>query len=392
MSGAARPLPRLPVFGWQAFEGAADADTPCLLDLPQAVYTTSGRAALLLALETLQVGPGDRVLLPTYHCPTMVAPAAERGARPVFYPIDVNGGPMIEWLDRQDLSGVKAMVAAHFFGIPQPMCDLRRWCDARGISLIEDCAHTLFGRSGERAVGQWGDMAIGSLTKFLPVSEGGCLISNNGARTPGLAAPPLTHELKAGIDIIEEGAAHARMPGLNWAVRATLGSLRGVRSALRGRALGAAVVDAAADDDPTEGFTIDAAVAHRALSRPCQWVARRLPRQRIVERRRQNYAALAERLAGRQGLHPLRPTLPPECAPYVFPLWVDHPDPGYAEMRRRRKPVFRWDRLWPAVPVIAGDHGLEWSHHVLQLACHQDLPMDTLDRYVVTLLALFEQR
>ena len=53
-------------------------------------------------------------------------------------------------------------------------------------------------------------------------------------------------------------------------------------------------------------------------------------------------------------------------------------------------PVFRWDRLWPGVPALAGDQGRLWSHHVLQLACHQDLSDAHLDRLVAALLRLFK--
>ena len=119
------PIPRLPVFGWQAFEGHRQAGTPCLIDLPGLHYTTSGRAAILLALEVLGVGPGDQVLLPSYHCPTMVAPPVSLGALPRFYPIDANGTPHLAWLAAQDTTRVRVLLAAHYFGLPQPMGAMR---------------------------------------------------------------------------------------------------------------------------------------------------------------------------------------------------------------------------------------------------------------------------
>jgi perosamine synthetase len=118
----------------------------------------------------------------------------------------------------------------------------------------------------------------------------------------------------------------------------------------------------------------------------CQHMARRLPRERIVSKRRQNYEFLSQHTSGFAGLRPLLPHLPADCAPYVFPLWTEHPDPGYTELRRLGMPVFRWDRVWPGVPRMAEDHGLRWSHHVLQLACHQDmtaLDLQTLVKQVL---------
>ncbi len=117
---------------------------PCLLDSPRLSFTTSGRAAIALALQALGVGSGDRVLVPTYHCPTMVAPAVHVGARPVFYPLRSSGADLA-FLEALDLTGVRAILATHYFGLPQPMAELRRFCDRKGIALIEDCAHALFG-------------------------------------------------------------------------------------------------------------------------------------------------------------------------------------------------------------------------------------------------------
>jgi hypothetical protein len=36
-------------------------------------------------------------------------------------------------------------------------------------------------------------------------------------------------------------------------------------------------------------------------------------------------------------------------------------------------PVFRWDRLWPGTPELAGDAGVVWARHVVQLGCHQQI-------------------
>jgi aspartate/methionine/tyrosine aminotransferase len=80
------PLPRLPVLGWAAFAGERQAPLPSVLDQRNVLFTTSGRAAIALALRALGVAPGDRVLVPTYHCPTMIAPVVSTGADPRSIP------------------------------------------------------------------------------------------------------------------------------------------------------------------------------------------------------------------------------------------------------------------------------------------------------------------
>ena len=38
--------------------------------------------------------------------------------------------------------------------------EVRAWCDAQSIALIEDCAHSFFGTAGNRPVGAWGDYGL----------------------------------------------------------------------------------------------------------------------------------------------------------------------------------------------------------------------------------------
>jgi perosamine synthetase len=391
MSASRRLIPRLPVFGWPSWLGMRQAELPCMLDMANCHLTTSGRASIALALEVLGIGPGDTVLLPTYHCPTMVAPSIEQGAGPRFYPIDANGSPNLEWLDKQDLRSARVLLVPHLFGLPQPMALIREWCDARGLALLEDCAHSLFGSSDGRPAGSWGDISVGSLTKFLPVPEGGCLVLNKGQAAPDLSRCSATTEIKAWVDILEEGARYGRMPGLNHLIALPLEWSRKLRRpapAGPGSATQASVTRNRRAADIEAGLAIDMTLAHREVQSACRWLAGHLPRHRIVERRRSNYEALARGLDGHAGVHPLLRQLPQGAAPYVFPLWVDQPDPAYQRLREAQIPVFRWDRLWPGVPDLEGDHGKQWSHHIIQVACHQDLSDADLDWIVQHLLRI----
>ena len=385
--------PRLPVFGWATWSGKKSSALPCLLDHDRLVYTTSGRASILLAMEQLGVGPGVQVLMPTYHCPTMIAPVDELGAQTVFYPVTTSGAPDMQWLTRLDSSNIKVMLAAHFFGLPQPMAAIRKWCDERGVALIEDCAHALFGRSEGRPIGHWGDVAIGSLTKFLPVPEGGCWVSNRQA----LSAPTLTRtgsmvHLKAAIDVVDVGVLYQRLGGLNFLLGGALTVMRRLRPGTASAAPSKTPPTMADDEGQAmDGFTIDSTLAHRQLSSPSRWLSQTSPRERNVALRRRNYALLSSLFPINSALRPLFPDLSEHSAPYVFPLWVQNPDPGYAQLRAMQFPVSRWDRLWPGVPVMPSDAGIGWSHHVLQLACHQDLREEDIRRMVEVLTALFHQ-
>jgi len=377
------PIPRLPVLDWQTFTGPKSSSLPCLLNLPAAEFTNSGRASILIALEMLGIGKGDQVLVPTYHCPTMITPIIKVGAEPFFYPLNDDGSADLRWIETQDISRVRVLLAAHFFGLPQAMAVLRTWCDSKKIRLIEDCAHALFGISDGRPVGNWGDLAIASLTKFLPVPEGGCLINNSGLpKFPLLSKPTAKEQVKAAFDIVHAGVNHGRLKGIRSTLEFMLSLLKFGRKQ-------APLIQADDGVSSSNSLEFDLGPTHQRLTGACRCLALQAPRQRIVEGRRQQYLFFTQAFQNCEFARPLVAELPADAAPYVFPLWVADPDPGYFELRRLGFPVSRWDRLWPDVSRIPGDVGQEWSHHILQLACHQDLSPDEMRRMVALIKSVY---
>ena len=371
--------PRLPVFGWSAYSGARDAHLPGVLSAPFRRYTVSGRAAISLALNVLQLKPGDEALVPTYHCPTMISPVAHAGLQPLFYPITESGAPDLNWIAQADLKGVRVMLATHYFGLPQPMSAVRQFCDAHGIKLIEDCAHAFFGVSENRPVGSWGDIAIASLTKFFPVPEGGLIVSTmHPLDDLSLTSRTWHDEIKAAADAIEIGVRHGRFPGVN----AALGGVFRLKDWVRGHDTSATI--GANGDSQDENPALKRLLYSVRPTRVVRWITDSVHRSRIVALRRSNYMELARRFSDMRGGHVLRPVLPENAAPYVFPLYVNDPVASYQPLRASGVPIFRWDEIWPGTPALEGDHGVEWSTHVFQLGCHQDLSLDDLGTIATT--------
>jgi perosamine synthetase len=363
-------IPRLPILGIDSLASAPAIDVHCILDRRAALFTTSGRAAILHALRAFEVKEGDQVLVPSYHCPTMIAPVVRIGARPVFYPIDSNGDPDLDFARSAMSNGAKAILVVHYFGLPRPMREMRKLCDERGVRLIEDCAHTFFGPRDGDLVGTLGDVAIASLPKFFPVIEGGLLIGPpeilaNVRLTP----PPFVNSVRGVLDVVELGARHGRFGALNLPATGVIKLKEFVRRSAAIRIEIAEEPSASADQ---VSWLDDSRCAFRA-SKPTRWLTERTGRERLARHRRRNYALLSKLLAASSGARPLRPTLPDGVVPYVFPLEVDEPDRAYRAIRRQGVPVFRWDQLWPGVPANSSDVGLQWSRSVFQIGCHQDI-------------------
>jgi dTDP-4-amino-4,6-dideoxygalactose transaminase len=134
--------------------------------------TSSGTAALHLALLALEVGEGDEVLLPSYVCSAVLNAVYYTGATPVLCDVDLETGN----LDPGDALArrsprTKAAVVVHLFGHPAEL----GWVEEIGVPVIEDCAHALGARWRDRPVGSFGAIAVFSFyaTKVISTGEGG---------------------------------------------------------------------------------------------------------------------------------------------------------------------------------------------------------------------------
>lgn len=372
---ASRPLPKAPVLGWGDFWPPRRSHLANIADLPH-VMTTSGRAALLAALRQAQLPPGSGVLVPSYHCPTMVAPVVRAGLEPIFFALDQHGLPVLDSIPNEKATSARVMFAAQYFGLPRSLHAVSDWCQARGIILVEDCAHSFFGRAGDRPVGHWGDFAIASLSKFFPVPEAGLLASAHRALRPTVLQPSSARwQLKSAFDVLHHAHTHRHLIGPSW-----LAAPLNWRRSTEPRALdnGPVGVLAASEQATMKGADMERTEQVPTLA--ARLVFGLLPEAPIVQRRRRNYLLWQAALKNASGGRALVDEMPSDCAPYVFPFWVDGPeraDRVYAASRSAGLPVFRWDRIWPGTPLDSSDSGAQWSRQVLQLLCHQSLrPMD----------------
>jgi dTDP-4-amino-4,6-dideoxygalactose transaminase len=373
-------VPGLPVLDWHYLGRTAIArPVDAVFDAPYRLWTTSGRAAIAIALMNAGLQRGGTVLLPTYHCPTMVSPARHLGLDVEFFPLAQGGGPDLDFVAARLSAGrVHAMLVAHYFGFPQSMRAVRELCDRHEVTLIEDCAHAMFGVADGKPVGSWGDYAIGSLTKFLPVSWGGCLASYRHPIENHLRyEAPLVQRMKKRLDAIEFAARHGRPIGVASGLRLLFDAKNFLRRNPRhGPSLEPTTLPAA----DSELFRFDEASALTAPSQHIARVAGNVDRPSIVERRRRIYERLVRLVAPVPGMDILHRTLPATVAPYVFPILAEHPDEVFRRARHSGIPVFRWNWLWPDTPEYNGDVGRIWSRKLLQLPCHQDLTDTDIQR------------
>lgn len=153
-----------------------------------AVAVCNATAALHLAMQVLDIGPGDRVVTSPITFVASANAAAYVGATPDFCDIH----PETWNLDPQDLEAgwqadTKAVVAVDYAGVPCNMPEIARIARERGAFVIEDACHGTGGgfRTGEGAwrLGghPWADITTFSFhpVKTLTTGEGGILVTDN---------------------------------------------------------------------------------------------------------------------------------------------------------------------------------------------------------------------
>lgn len=146
------------------------------------VPTANGTSSLVIALEALDVGAGDEVIVPAL---TWVAPATaamEVNARPVIVDVDARTACMdVDAVRAAITPRTRAVIAVHLYGSMVDLGPLTQLCHARGLSLIEDCAQSHGSRYAGRNAGTYGDVGIFSMHqgKVLTSGEGGAAITND---------------------------------------------------------------------------------------------------------------------------------------------------------------------------------------------------------------------
>ena len=131
----------------------------------------SGTAALRLALQTLGVGPGCEVIVPSLSFIASAEAVIHVGARPVFVDIDDSRAT----LDPQRVEEAigpkcRAIIAVHLYGRCADLRSLSELATRQGLHLVEDAAQAHGAQFDGRPVGAWGDAAAFSFhpTKNLP--------------------------------------------------------------------------------------------------------------------------------------------------------------------------------------------------------------------------------
>lgn len=163
-----------------------------LMGRKYAVAVNSCGSALYLALKAVGVRPGDPVLMNAFTLGPVPGALDHVGARAVL--VEISEDLVIDLDDlraKAQSSGARVLMLSHMRG---HLCDMRALlalCRDCGLTLIEDCAHTLGASWDGQQAGTFG--AVGAFSfqsgKHVNTGEGGMLVTDD----PDIAAQAILH-------------------------------------------------------------------------------------------------------------------------------------------------------------------------------------------------------
>ena len=170
------------------------------LNVPYALAVNSATSGLILALEALKIGPGDKVLTTPYTFISTATSCLHLGAEIEYADIEKDSYNIdpekIEEKLKND-SSIKVIIPVHIAG---NICNMKKICEIAkkyDVYVIEDAAHAFPAKSKDGWAGTFGDIGVFSFyaTKTITTAEGGMVVTSN----PELAQRMTTMRLH-GID------------------------------------------------------------------------------------------------------------------------------------------------------------------------------------------------
>ncbi len=147
-----------------------------------ALCVSNGTAALQLALQACNVGPGDEVLVQSLTYVASFQAISATGAKPVSCDIEGEDGTIsISDCQRRLTKRTKAIMPVHYGGGVGKLDLIHQFAKSNGLRIIEDAAHAFGSSYKGRRIGSFGDVACFSFDgiKNITSGEGGCIVTSD---------------------------------------------------------------------------------------------------------------------------------------------------------------------------------------------------------------------
>jgi perosamine synthetase len=152
-----------------------------LLGARYALAVSSCSAALFLSLKALDLPRGARVLIPAFTFAAVPSAVIHADCVPVLVEVGANFRiDMDDFAERLD-EDISAVLISHMRGHTSDMDQIMALCDARGIPVLEDAAHSLGTLWNGKMIGTIGTIGCFSFQsyKMINAGEGGIMVTDD---------------------------------------------------------------------------------------------------------------------------------------------------------------------------------------------------------------------
>ncbi len=164
------------------FVSKFEEEFPEMLGVKHGISSTSGTAAIHIAVASINPNPGDEIITsPITDMGTLIG-ILFQNAIPVFADLDPETYTLLpESVEARITSKTKAIIPVHLFG---QMCDMDPILEIarkHGLKVIEDCCQAYLAEYKGHLAGTMGDIGCFSLqqSKHMTAGDGGITITND---------------------------------------------------------------------------------------------------------------------------------------------------------------------------------------------------------------------
>tara|TARA_Y200000002_G_C22650477_1_gene651138 strand:+ start:133 stop:1260 length:1128 start_codon:yes stop_codon:yes gene_type:complete len=147
-----------------------------------AIAVSNGTSALEIALASLKLKKGSKVILPNLTIVSCLNAIIRNNLKPIFVDVSVDDFNIcINDLKKKISSDVKALIMVHTYGLAANIQEINKLKKRYNFKIIEDCAEGLGLKHKKRYLGNFGDLSTFSFysNKLITTGEGGCILTDN---------------------------------------------------------------------------------------------------------------------------------------------------------------------------------------------------------------------
>ena len=371
-------LTTLPTLTWNDLVHGGDQTDSLDWTTVPITFTYSAQTAIFQVLRSLRSNRKHSVLIPAFHCPSVVEPVLHAGYRTKFY--GVNRRDLTIDLDdlRRQMSGdVAAVLTINYCGFPTDLGEVRQLTSQYEAVLIEDCAHSFLQGRPPALSGSGGDVGIFSFAKLVPSKVGGGYRVN--APFLKVQKPRLGIGFKQCLILQKQLGEQLINNSLNVHARRAYHAMEAWRVWLKTKGGARPSVGQEAGCAIPLHYQFDAKLSDSAMPWFVRMILMRYDLRSLVERRQRNYRVLDSSLMTYGMATPVFSPLSDEVVPWAYPLMVPHRSLHDFHFKSMGIPIYTFGEvLHPLLREVgAGKRALEdaeyLSRSLLMVPIHQRL-------------------